>query len=1653
MQNTELQTKKILGLDVGTNSIGAALIEIPEKIDDYGKTGKILWTGTYIIPENADLIKNFEQGKKTDTPAAERRKKRAARRLKHRYLIRRERLSKLFQTLGWIPHNFPLLMSKKQLKQFFNSEQCHFKIRDYLPVSNETIKEFYKDFGYTDEKIQLVLQTYYSNKKKENIKLLPEDWLVYFLRKKALYQKITIPELVRILYLFNQRRGFKSNRKAINENESKDNKGTILSYNEFLELKEKIEKNEITQEELASLGTIKTKFITISKVKSVNQISEKKQNSDIATFKIEIEDERVHPWEIKLKSEPKWIGKEYHFIVEQILSKDGRIEQKTNPKNVTQDDWDLMRSTLDNQIKESQLHVGEFFYEKLCSEFKKGKIYKIRGNVINRERYIQELEAIWNKQLEIRKAEGTEHELLNSDKLPQIIQSLYPHNQEKQSQLRNKDLFYIFCHDIIYYQRGLKSQKSLIAECRYERRTGIKKNEQGVWVETGIYGLKCAPTSSPYFQEYRIWQTIHNLKLKDKKTQINLPEDNPLQKAFQSIDFKEKLFELFDSKNEISEKNILNLFYVNFKDLFPQNKENEKYKIEENYSINLFKDSKDRQTNDETKLPGNETKYYFNKIFISLGWKEGEKLLNDKKSLEKLWFIAYSIDNEKGVLTALQNAFGNQIPKEIQEAISKAPAFKNKYASLSAMAIKKLLTLMRVGKFACPQDWDNILVSLNNPNKKMKLSERIQQILNDCYSSQNSNSSDKEYVTRIFKFLQVKNIQFIENFQGLPVWVASYIIYDRHSEDENAETYSIEQIRSLKPYQIIKQSKLVGNPLVKKVVLEAVKLVRDVCLQFGQPDEIHIELSRELKKNTKEKQSYIEATKENEKEKLLAKRILEELILGKFEHYDENGNKISESFTIKPNPNSPYDIELFRIYKSCAKKNQSKDDSKNFNELYKELVGNSYDKSDVQKFILWLSQRCVSPYTGKTISLSKLFDPTYYEKEHVIPRSMYFDNSMNNLVICETPINKAKGNRLAANFIKEAKGKVIWKDREYEVLTYEAYKKFCEEIFSRRKLKNLLATEVPKDFVQRQINNTGYIGRKLGILLKPFAKNPNGMVFTIGSITTNLKNAWGLQNIWNELLLPRFERIEKNLGLENQIIQKNQGKISFNLSIITKENEEIETKRLDHRHHALDALIIATTTREHIRYLNTLNAADETNKAEIEKIKRSLIKVVDNSKQDDSKFILPWQTFVKDAKEFLEQTIPTFKKSIPPITIPRNKYFKYVQDSNGRWMKKQVDQTPNPNWKAVRRELFNQNPLGIIWIKEIREVKVEQAVQVQIERQLKENTSKRNIAPYIYDQEMRSILKVLVQNGLNLSGLELSNIEELKNFILNKILKIYKSKKGYLLHTYFHNGDIVYNNKVTEKIKIAEFVTYKVKRIPLDKDFNKENINDIPYSTKSWLAKKLLLHLEKFKSPSEAFKEGLDDSGLKVRTLRVIHGKLEDELNLLGHKQYFSTGKGGNAYLLIKEDFDTKQRKFEVYSVLKVLKENLTPDKLLQEEANIKKILLSQNDLVYFPTEEEWQKIKNHEANPIDWNNKKHILKRILILRKINTNKRIFFFPITIAARIEKHEEEYFELASMSKDLLSSENKENIKNYCIKIELDRLGNVIKAYYDKKNAFN
>src|SRR5690606_39842303 len=91
-----------------------------------------------------------------------------------------------------------------------------------MPLSEETITEFEKEFGIEGKK------------SKKGKSIVPEDWIVYYLRKKALKRAITISELVRIIYVLNQRRGFKSSRKDLKDTD-------VLPYDEFIKKKEQNE--------------------------------------------------------------------------------------------------------------------------------------------------------------------------------------------------------------------------------------------------------------------------------------------------------------------------------------------------------------------------------------------------------------------------------------------------------------------------------------------------------------------------------------------------------------------------------------------------------------------------------------------------------------------------------------------------------------------------------------------------------------------------------------------------------------------------------------------------------------------------------------------------------------------------------------------------------------------------------------------------------------------------------------------------------------------------------------------------------------------------------------------------------------------------------------------------------------------------------------------------------------------------------------------------------------------------------------------------------------------------------------------------------------------------------------------------------------------
>ena len=101
--------KKILGLDLGTNSIGWAVVNADEIVREnetsYLQPKSISSAGSRIIPMDEGVLGDFDRGN-TKSQTKGRTDFRSARRLLERYLLRRERLLRVLKLMGFLPEHF-----------------------------------------------------------------------------------------------------------------------------------------------------------------------------------------------------------------------------------------------------------------------------------------------------------------------------------------------------------------------------------------------------------------------------------------------------------------------------------------------------------------------------------------------------------------------------------------------------------------------------------------------------------------------------------------------------------------------------------------------------------------------------------------------------------------------------------------------------------------------------------------------------------------------------------------------------------------------------------------------------------------------------------------------------------------------------------------------------------------------------------------------------------------------------------------------------------------------------------------------------------------------------------------------------------------------------------------------------------------------------------------------------------------------------------------------------------------------------------------------------------------------------------------------------------------------------------------------------------
>ena len=208
-------------------------------------------------------------------------------------------------------------------------------------------------------------------------------------------------------------------------------------------------------------------------------------------------------------------------------------------------------------------------------------------------------------------------------------------------------------------------------------------------------------------------------------------------------------------------------------------------------------------------------------------------------------------------------------------------------------------------------------------------------------------------------------------------------------------------------------------------------------------------------------------------------------------------------------------------------------------------------RRDVDKWLLWeeCGKRC--PYTGDAISFEALFAEDRFQVEHIWPRSLSHDDSFRNKTLCRNDANQAKGNRTPYEYLGSDAD--AWAAFEERVRGMEGGRGRAG--MSRGKVRRLLDRDgVPEDFASRQLNDTGYAAREAVAYLEKLwpEPGPNGPVkvrAVSGRVTGHLRRLWGLNNILSDT------------G---------------------------EKTRADHRHHAIDALVVACahpgTTQKLSRY-------------------------------------------------------------------------------------------------------------------------------------------------------------------------------------------------------------------------------------------------------------------------------------------------------------------------------------------------------------------------------------------------------------------------------------------------------------------------------------
>ena len=309
-------------------------------------------------------------------------------------------------------------------------------------------------------------------------------------------------------------------------------------------------------------------------------------------------------------------------------------------------------------------------------------------------------------------------------------------------------------------------------------------------------------------------------------------------------------------------------------------------------------------------------------------------------------------------------------------------------------------------------------------------------------------------------------------------------------------------------------------------------------------------------------------------------------------------------------------VELSREMKFSQEKRgiikKIQDNKKNArNKAWEELkkVNISPNEALCEKYILWIEQQCNCAYCGKKLEVGELKNT---ERDHIVPRAYGGQSDHANLAVVHQQCNQQKANKLPLEAFSGTEKENAIKNmsntmKKPSYLVKQPFNAYYKDVNRR---SNLLLikdkNELEEGFKLRQNSETAWIGRELTSYLKQrlnINKTDKGTLedrvyVSRGILTAYLRKRCGLNtlipDIRKEEGKPVFNRegeimnekgscgcgewygfLAKDTDKRRGLHQCSCGKYHAPF----EDNNKNYDKRIDHRHHAVDAAVIGLVDR------------------------------------------------------------------------------------------------------------------------------------------------------------------------------------------------------------------------------------------------------------------------------------------------------------------------------------------------------------------------------------------------------------------------------------------------------------------------------------------